>query len=179
MLSSSETSLLIITVWCCPVSTQSQNSTRGGRLQVAGAGSHPNSIGWQDNLRLATGTVIFWWSWFQAMTYTMLHSSLRPAHPQPGEAEHGQNQNVLGTILFLCLEDERAGVAWELTDEEKLSIVMEPAPPPHLPARLHSSNSRNAKMAAPPATWQRPSATFLYFWKIHLIFKTLEVTFAL
>lgn len=53
----------------------------------------------------------------------------RPAHPQPGEAEHSQNRMCLAPS-FLCLEDERAGVAWELTDEEKLSIVMEPAPLP-------------------------------------------------
>ena len=69
------------------------------------------------------------------MTSTMLHSSLCPAHPQPGEAEHGQNQNMLCTILFLYLEDERAGVAWEFTDEEKLSIVMEPAPAPPPPCQ--------------------------------------------
>lgn len=92
-------------------------------------------MGWQDNLSLATGTVISWRSWFGDMTSTTLHSSLPPAHPQPGEAEHGQNQNVLCTILFLYLEDERAGVARELTDEEKLSLIMEPAPPPPPPGQ--------------------------------------------
>lgn len=43
------------------------------------------TIGWQDNLRLATGTAISWWSWFRATTSTTLHSSLAPSVRQSWE----------------------------------------------------------------------------------------------
>ena len=46
-------------------------------------------MGWQDNLRLATGTAISWWSWFRATTSTTLHSSLAPSVRQSWEGTQG------------------------------------------------------------------------------------------
>lgn len=103
-------SLLVVTIWCHPVICKGPEPDI--RQKVMGGWSWKSSklnIGSQDDLRLATGTLISSWSWF---TLRLLpHYSL-------SEAQHGQSQQELCIILF-CLEAERAGVARELTAKEK------------------------------------------------------------
>lgn len=68
-------SLLVVTVWCRPVIHMGPEPDI--RQKVMGGWSWKSStlnIGWQDDLRLATGTLISSWSWFCTMASTTLFS---------------------------------------------------------------------------------------------------------
>ena len=87
LLSSSGRSLLVVTVWCRPVIRTGPEPAI--RQKVMGGWSWKSStlnIGWQDDLRLATGTLISSWSWFCTMASTTWFSQWGRAWSKPAGA---------------------------------------------------------------------------------------------